>query len=469
MVSTKRRGVMAGALAFCAVGRGTVHAALVGGAAPQSDERILELLRARLAARQSLGIVVGVREGRRQRLLSAGRMGKDDPRPIDGDTVFGIASVTKAFVGLLLADAVGRGELTYEAEAARYLPQGVRLPQRGRAITVLDLVTHTSGLPHELPEAVAAPVREGGRDAARAVLYEHLASYELRTEPGTAWSYSNLGYALLGHILERRSGLDYETLLRRRITGPLGMESTAPSSVALLRERRAHPHLASLEPSPEWRKPWMEPVLQSTARDLLTFVAACLGQVDTPLAPAVAAMLKVRRPAPALQAEQALGFYVYRLPNGPMIGHTGAGGGFTATVMFEPEAGNGVVLLSNAEVIQEDLARHVLHESLPLEAAHVALALAPALLDGYVGEYRDDTGGVASIRRREGGLVLLMPAGHKAPLTPESPTSFFVVGYSALTVTFELDADRKARSLVWTLAGKATAARRVDASPPTEK
>ncbi len=79
-----------------------------------------------------------------------------------------------------------------------------------------------------------------------------------------------------------------------------------------------------------------------------------------------------------------------------------------------------------------------------------------------MGDYRDDSGGVAGIRRQGNGLMLLMPAGHKAPLTPESPTSFFVVGYSALTVAFELDARKTAHTLIWTLSGKKTTARRID-------
>ena len=347
---------------------------------------------------------------------------------------------------------------------ASCLPSDVRLPSRGgRKITILDLATHTSGLPHELPDAIAAPVASGGSAAARAALYEYLASYELKTEPGNSWSYSNLGYVLVGHILERRERArlpDAAAAPYHRAARHVEHDDVVARAPA--RTARASA-LASLEPSPEWNKPWMEPVLQSTARDLLTFVAACLGQVDTPLAPAMAAMLKVRRPAPTLRADQALGWYVYPFPEGPMIGHTGAGGGFAASVMFEPAAGTGVVLLSNTQVIQEDVARHVLRESVPLEATPVEFALDPELLDGYVGDYRDDAGGVAGIWRNGGALMLLMPAGHKAPLTPESATSFFVVGYSGLTVTFELDARKRAHTLVWTLTGKATTARRVDA------
>ena len=78
MVSMKRRGVVGGSAGVSARfgGRGTREALAAAAEAPLGDARILELLHARIAARQSLGLVVGVLEGRRQRVVAAGRMGR---------------------------------------------------------------------------------------------------------------------------------------------------------------------------------------------------------------------------------------------------------------------------------------------------------------------------------------------------------------------------------------------------------
>ncbi len=100
---------------------------------------------------QRCGIVVGIIEPSGQRIVTYGKSGAKDGRPLDGDTVFQIGSVTKSFTGLLLADMVVRGEVKLDDPAAKYLPQGVSMPTTGapnaRPITLHHLATHMSGLP----------------------------------------------------------------------------------------------------------------------------------------------------------------------------------------------------------------------------------------------------------------------------------------------------------------------------------
>jgi CubicO group peptidase (beta-lactamase class C family) len=465
MIPLHRRHALLGGLGLALSATARARAA---GEAPLSDDPIRALLAERVdRKRQSRGMVVAVTDQGRRRIVVRGEADGERPRALDSDTVFGLASLSKPFTALLLADAVARGELALDDAASDHLPPGAVLPERnGRKITLIDLATHTTGLPHELPAADQAQAAMLGAPEARAILHRHLAQVTLPTEIGAAWSYSNLDYAVLGHVLERRTGLSYEALLRRRVTRPLGMDSTTTALTPALRARRAGPHDAALQPAPEWRKPWAPAMIQSTANDLLRFLEACLGQRETALTPAFQAMMAVRRPAPALGAEQALGWYVYPFGGRPMAGHTGAGGGFAASALFDPAAGAGVVVLSNTELIQEDLARHVLRPSLPLDQTPVAIDLDPKVVDGYLGDYRDATGAVVSILREPRGPVLKMPQGYRAPLTPESATAFFVKGYAGLTVVFDLDAQGRATGLVWTLGGKATPARRVAPASP---
>src|SRR5262249_6945195 len=77
-----------------------------------------------------------------------GNLAKGDPRTLDGDTIFKIGSVTKVFTSLVLADMVSRKEVTLDDPAAKYLPENVKMPERsGKCISLLDLSTHSSGLP----------------------------------------------------------------------------------------------------------------------------------------------------------------------------------------------------------------------------------------------------------------------------------------------------------------------------------
>src|SRR5437870_7046624 len=95
------------------------------------------------AQRQSVGIVVGVIEPAGRRVVAYGRLAKDDTRPLNGDTVFEIGSVTKVFTSLLLADAVQRRDVALTDPVSKFLPSKVKVPERGgRAITLQDLSSH---------------------------------------------------------------------------------------------------------------------------------------------------------------------------------------------------------------------------------------------------------------------------------------------------------------------------------------
>ena len=111
-----------------------------------SDTTVRQPLAERVGP-NGVGAVVGLLEPAGTRVLTYGRSGAADSRSLDGDTVFQIGSLTKVFTGLLLADMVVRGEVGLEDPVARYLPDGVRMPQRGRPTTLLDLSKHWSALP----------------------------------------------------------------------------------------------------------------------------------------------------------------------------------------------------------------------------------------------------------------------------------------------------------------------------------
>ena len=121
-----------------------------GASAFPSDAEVRQILVERVATdAASYGIVVGLvgPQGPR-RVIGYGSRGVGVPGPMDGDTVFEIGSMTKVFTSLLLADAVGRGEVSLDDPVSKFLPATVRMPERGgRRITLVDLATHTSGLP----------------------------------------------------------------------------------------------------------------------------------------------------------------------------------------------------------------------------------------------------------------------------------------------------------------------------------
>jgi serine-type D-Ala-D-Ala carboxypeptidase/endopeptidase len=265
------------------------------------NDEIREILVKRIdQQKQAVGIVVGVIEPGGRRVVAYGNLANGDSRTLDGDTIFEIGSITKVFTSLLLADMVNRREVALDDPAAKYLPELVQMPERsGKSITLHDLSTHTSGLPrlpsNFKPKDPFNPYADYSVDD----LYQFLSGYELPRDPGSEFEYSNLGGGLLGHVLACRAGTDYENLIRSRITQPLGMPDTRITLSSSMKQRMATGHSGMLAPVANWDLPTLAGAgaLRSSANDMLTFLEAFLGYRESPLAPAMKAMLEVRRPA----------------------------------------------------------------------------------------------------------------------------------------------------------------------------
>src|SRR5580700_6544253 len=158
-----------------------------------STHEIREILVRRIdEQKQAVGIVVGVIEPNGRRVVAYGKLANGDPRTLDGDTIFEIGSITKVFTSLLLADMVSRNEVALDDPAAKYLPESVKMPERGgKSITLLDLSTHSSGLPplpgNFKPKDLLNPYADYSVDD----LYQFLSGYTLLRDPGSEFEYSN--------------------------------------------------------------------------------------------------------------------------------------------------------------------------------------------------------------------------------------------------------------------------------------
>jgi CubicO group peptidase (beta-lactamase class C family) len=158
-------------------------------------------------------------------------------RPVTADTVFRIASMTKAFTALAILQLRDAGRLQLDAAAEEYVPElrGWRYPTRDSArIRVRDLLTHTAGFVTDDPWGDRQnPLSEDGFTQ---LLREGV---PFARPPQTAMEYSNLGYALLGRVIANVAGQPYGEWIRRSLLQPLGMDSTGFDPEAAPPERRA--------------------------------------------------------------------------------------------------------------------------------------------------------------------------------------------------------------------------------------
>jgi serine-type D-Ala-D-Ala carboxypeptidase/endopeptidase len=435
----------------------------VGGAQPAapshllSDAEIQRILVDRIDTQhQAVGIVAGVIDAKGKRIVAHGTFDGDASKPVDGDTVFEIGSATKVFTSLLLADAVQRGEVALTDPASKYLPSDVKMPERGgKQITLEDLATHTSGLPRLPSNLSPKDSNNPYADYSVPQLYAFLSSYQLPRDIGSRYEYSNLGAGLLGHLLARRANVDYETLVRTRITGPLGMSNTVVTLTDPMKARLAPGHNAGRERVANWDLPTLAGAgaLRSTANDMLIFLAANLGYTPSALSSAMASMLATRRPTGGPSLEIALGWHVLKAPGGgEIVWHNGGTGGYRSFVAFHPAERTGVVLLSNMFTDRgvDDIGRHLLDPGLPLVDPPVVrkeVAVSPEVLERYVGRYQLAPTFIITITRDANRLFLQATNQPKFELFASAEREFFLKAVNA-QITFEVDADGRATGLI---------------------
>jgi serine-type D-Ala-D-Ala carboxypeptidase/endopeptidase len=434
-----------------------------------SDAEIQKLIATRVdTERRNLGIVVGIVTPGGRRIVSHGRSSLNDPRALDGDSVFEIGSVTKIFTSVLLADMVRRGEVKLTDSVFSYLPTPRSRAAETPTITLADLATHTSGLPL-WPSGIPA-TREGAVSMAsytRAQLLEYLSTFTIPADVGRKWMYSNVDAGVLGLALGRRANTSYEMLLETRVTGPLSMRSTRVDPDRL-RSRVVIGHDAELRVAPAWNVPTLAGAgsLHSSVNDLLTFLDA-LGREDGRLAGILPLMLATRRPGPGIP--QALGWWIIAPSpqDDGIIVHDGGTLGFSSGVAYDPKSRTGVVVLSNTASAVGDIARHLLRPAIPLTApagaapAKTEIPMDPATFDQLVGRYEAAAGIGFEVSREGDALMIQLPGIPRLRLRPESARTFYVPDNTRLTVTFDLDAEGRATGLTLNAPAGTTPAKRV--------
>jgi serine-type D-Ala-D-Ala carboxypeptidase/endopeptidase len=290
----------------------------------------------------------------------------------DGNTLFEIGSITKAFTGILLADMAERGEVRLDQPVRELLPDSVEVPERVRPITLKDLATHSSGLPRMPDNFHPADPANPYADYSTDQLYAFLNGHTLARDVGKEYEYSNVGVGLLGHALARRAGRTYEALITDRVLAPLGMSSTKISLEPgdSLRLARGH------DPQGRMVRNWDAPTLagagalRSTANDMMSLLAA---GIDPPGGLLGRALQQAIRPhfTPDVGLELGLGWHISSQIDRRVVWHNGGTGGYSSFAGFDPEQGLGVVVLSNQASPVDALGLHLLDPRYPLPAEGV--------------------------------------------------------------------------------------------------
>lgn len=269
-------------------------------------------------------------------------------------TVYESGSLAKQFTAAALVILSEQGRLSLDDSIGRFLPEGTAT---WRGITIRHLLTHTSGIP-EYADSSIDPRRDYSEDD----LVRLAASQPVQFAPGERWRYSSTGYALLGIIIHRATGIPWVDFVRDRIFAPLGMHTArGMSAVDIVPNRAAGYHLVSDSLKTE---DWISPSLQSTAdcclllsADDLARWAIALNHGKVPSRAGLEASWTPVRLNGGAPYPYGFGWHLGQQRGFQRIGHSGSSEGFQTTIQRYPDFGLTVIVLVNlAQSLPESMA-----------------------------------------------------------------------------------------------------------------
>lgn len=192
---------------------------------PSIDSLVASFAASRRVPGYAYGIVI---DGKLAHVVAGGIRETRTRAPVDTSTVFRIASMSKSFAALAILQLRDEGKLSLDDPVARHVPEFASLRYASSdapRITIRHLLTHSAGFPEDNPWGDQQ--LDATEDAFSAMMRRGI---PFSTAPGTAYEYSNYGFAVLGRIVTNVSGVPYAQYLRERILQPLGMNSTTLES-----------------------------------------------------------------------------------------------------------------------------------------------------------------------------------------------------------------------------------------------
>ncbi|MBK8075437.1 MAG: beta-lactamase family protein [Kineosporiaceae bacterium] len=320
-----------------------------------------------LGSRATAGLAIAVVRGDEVVTRGLGVRDRRTGAPVTPETMFHLASVSKPFVATALVSLIhssGPEEhgFALDTPIRTWVPEFTLADGRADEVTARGLLSHTSGLPDVSDYGWHAP---NVRDDALAEFARSLSHRQLVSDPGSAFSYSNAGYELLGLVLARLTGTTFEDAVRRQLLQPLGMHASTFLRAEVPPHLAAAPHVGMPLVVPEGSYPYTRchapsSSLHSNLVELCRWMQAHFsstpdtGAQPPRLSPSVRDL--VWRPVfpvgdPPWEEAMALGWCVGRYRGHRTLSHSGADPGFGARLVLVPEQRTGVVVLANSNTM----------------------------------------------------------------------------------------------------------------------
>jgi CubicO group peptidase (beta-lactamase class C family) len=315
------------------------------------DKKIDSAARPYIQKDNTFGLCIGIIKNGHTTIYNYGETERGNGKLPGKNNIFEIGSITKTFTATILAYYVNEGKMKLSDPITKYLPDSVAPNRQLQFITLEMLSNHTSGLPdspNNFADYMSDPLNPY-KDYNKQALYSYLKNCRLNSKPGEKFAYSNLGFGLLGTILERVSGKTYEQLVKTIICKPLGMESTVQHLNSPTRSRLVTFYDEQGRQTPPWDANALAGCgsLMSTMKDLLIYTKANMIKSNNKLSKAMELTHQITFNK---NAKLGLGWTIFVVNGVEYYFHNGGTYGCHSFLAFNAKKNIAVVVLSNSGV-----------------------------------------------------------------------------------------------------------------------
>ncbi|TWT53532.1 D-alanyl-D-alanine-carboxypeptidase/endopeptidase AmpH precursor [Rubripirellula amarantea] len=421
-----------------------------------TPEQIDRLVKPYLDAKRINAISIGVIDGDVSLTHHLGTLSRDIPNPPTDQTIYEIGSISKVFTSLLLASEIEAGNLKLTSTVGELLPDVSKANPALNSVQLVQLATHTSGLPRMPANLDLSNVTDPYATYSRESLHTYLSSIDPAAKPGEKSEYSNLAVGLLGDVLAMRSGDDYDVLIRRVIAEPLGMTDTGamldPSCLSdSQKSRLAPPHDANLDANYNWHFASLAGAgsVFSTTSDMLRFAAASLDPPDNDLGKAM--RLSQQKHAAPIGSGVAMGLGWHFARDKQTLWHNGQTGGYHTMLMVNPKLNAAVVVLCNTamgdvDALAGQFIQTIAGMNVEPKSFDEALTVPAETVARLAGQYEIAPGAVLTVRADQSQLFAQLTGQPEVQIFAISETKWKYRVVEA-TIEFELPDSGPASSL----------------------
>ena len=303
-----------------------------------------------LESNKTCGLIIGVYKDGKTSIMCYGVTNKDLRVKPDSSSLFELASTSKLFTTNVLQILCDKGVLSLDDKIGDILKDKIKLPQIAQNTTLRDLATHRSGFP-SIPISFLAKMTDENnpyKDLIIEDLYEYLKNCKDKKEDGN-YEYSNFGMGLLGHLLELKTTIKYEDLIKQELLSKLEMNQTTITLNDSLNKLLAQGYNENGKPNPIWTDNVLTGAgsFLSNGSDMIKFIRANL---DSNYSSVSKSLIKTHNKQ--YNNEFGIGwaqptFMDNFMGNKNIIWHNGMAGGYSSYLSIDKTTNSGLIILTN--------------------------------------------------------------------------------------------------------------------------